>query len=333
MKNALLTVLLGTTDPGSSLYALRLFRKTLIPIIWRMVDSFVWAHLSFETSAVLTVQGWRTRLWPEPHKKPLNVNMMPFRMGRQESLPSELLGYWNLIDCCLREVSPEGREEIGYVSVHETFVLKGGSQRRGGLHIETPGALLDTAIGDSYTIGWGVGERTKHHLVGGELFVVSVVPFQKPFLFGGIFFGSTMSNSCAIWPNVLVVDPHVPGVVGAGGSCEHLREYLGPGARMMNEGELWWMTDRTPHEALPQEKEGWRQFFRLVVGKVTVWYSKHNTPNPLCELPPDVRVIDEDKFANYETQQVEERPVEEKPVEEPAEKTANKFWSRLASKK
>jgi hypothetical protein len=75
-------------------------------------------------------------------------------------------------------------------------------------------------------------------------------------LHGGIFFGSNVSGTCAIWPNKIVVDVDDPGAVGTGGSCEHLRHYLGP-ALEMKAREIWWMTDRTPHEALPQRRGEW----------------------------------------------------------------------------
>jgi hypothetical protein len=104
-----------------------------------------------------------------------------------------------------------------------------------------------------------------------------------------------VAGACVIWPKWIVTDPHDPGVVGAGGSCEHLRDYLGPPVLMEAE-EIYWMTDRTPHEVRPQAHTGWRQFFRLVVGKVTVWHVK-NTANALWPLPPDVRVVHEDEFA------------------------------------
>jgi hypothetical protein len=276
-KSALLTLLMGTCDPKSPLFALRLFRKTLLPIIWRFVDDFVRSHLSAEVSAVSLTKQLRSlpQSWPQPRRVNLNVNMMPFRPHDRESLPERLHPYWQLIASCVSGATDV--EDVAYLSVHESFVAKGASQRRGGLHIETPGAV-QAEFGEMYTVGWGLGER------------------QRNRLHGGIFFGSNVAGSCAIWPKWLVTDPHVPGVVGAGGSCEHLREYLGPSV-LIRAGEVYWMTDRTPHEALAQECEGWRQFFRLVVGRVTVWHSKHNTANPLCPLPLDVRVIDEDKFA------------------------------------
>ena len=34
---------------------------------------------------------------------------------------------------------------------------------------------------------------------------------------------------------------------------------------------------------------------KLVVGPIGVWYSKHNTPNPLG-VQPDVEIVEFDKF-------------------------------------
>lgn len=59
--------------------------------------------------------------------------------------------------------------------------------------------------------------------------------------------------------------------------------------------EMVWMTDRTPHESLPVKQTCYRQFFRLVVGKVGGWFPKHNTPNPLG-VQPDCPIFDVDKF-------------------------------------
>jgi hypothetical protein len=42
------------------------------------------------------------------------------------------------------------------------------------------------------------------------------------------------------------------------------------------------------------EQDGDRQFFRLVVGRISAWYSAHSTANPLVE--PDAPVVHGDKF-------------------------------------
>ncbi|KAI9327833.1 hypothetical protein DFJ73DRAFT_964656 [Zopfochytrium polystomum] len=63
--------------------------------------------------------------------------------------------------------------------------------------------------------------------------------------------------------------------------------------------ELVWLTDRTPHEALPVREKVFRQFFRLVTSKVTVWYAAHSTRNDERGVVPqsDVQIVEGDKFA------------------------------------
>lgn len=69
---------------------------------------------------------------------------------------------------------------------------------------------------------------------------------------GGIYFASSVSDTSVL--HDALVDNTVPGIVDKHGGCEHLRALLGEhrgaplGAR-----ELVWMTDCTPHEALPQK--------------------------------------------------------------------------------
>lgn len=53
---------------------------------------------------------------------------------------------------------------------------------------------------------------------------------------------------------------------------------------------------RTPHESLPLKRAAHRQFFRLVVGKIDVWYARHSTPNPACPVPDDVHISHVSKF-------------------------------------
>ena len=94
------------------------------------------------------------------------------------------------------------------------------------------------------------------------------------------------------------MDSSVPGIVDKGGGCEYLRPWLGKGTKLQA-GELVWMTDRTPHEALPQSTSGNRQFFRLVMPYVNHWYADHSTPNPNVPLPEHVKVIHGNKFEHH----------------------------------
>lgn len=102
---------------------------------------------------------------------------------------------------------------------------------------------------------------------------------------------ASTTRSTRIWDARVIDDS----VIGKGGDIEHLREFL-KGEGVLAEG-LWWMTDATPHEAVPLLLPSKRQFFRLVTSEVSVWYSAHSTPNPTGVKPGrKVAIIDGNKF-------------------------------------
>lgn len=217
--------------------------------------------------------------FPEPNNR--NVNMMPFILGQKESLPEDLRCYYEMIRSCPYVKEENGK--VAYLTVQESFVDTDQSQRRPGLHIESPGFFGDDPNAASFTPGvehpWGMGIfRGADHYEG------------------GIYFASNQTGTCRVW-NALV-DSSVPGIVNRGGECEHLRGWIGKGTEL-EAGELVWMTDRTPHEAIPQTTAGHRQFFRLVMPYVNHWYSNHSTPNPRVSLPETVKVVEGDKFKKY----------------------------------
>ena len=117
---------------------------------------------------------------------------------------------------------------------------------------------------------------------------------------GGIFMMSDVSGTCKAYN--AKVEPHA---IGHLGDVEHLRAHLDAkedakgdplyGPIEFEKNTLYWMTDRTPHESLPVADKTFRRYFRLVTGKVSVWYEKHSTANPLVE--PDAEILTEDKFA------------------------------------
>ena len=104
---------------------------------------------------------------------------------------------------------------------------------------------------------------------------------------------SSLDNTCSVY-DTKVLEP------GPLGDCEHLRTLLGAECNM-KAGELWWMTDRAPHESLPLEEKQYRQYMRLVTGEIDAWYTAHSTPNPLGIVPPpSVAIITHDKFTGFE---------------------------------
>ena len=117
--------------------------------------------------------------------------------------------------------------------------------------------------------------------------------YSKDHYEGGIFMASSVADTSEIWD--ALVDGKVPGIADRQGGCEHLRGLIGQGTKL-EAGELIWMTDCTPHEALPQKESGYRQFFRVVTPCVTHWYADHSTENPEVPLPLNVTVVRGNKF-------------------------------------
>eukprot|EP01040_Poterioochromonas_malhamensis_P004326 gene4326-4638_t len=185
----------------------------------------------------------------------------------------------------LDPTNPKNR--IAYLTVDERPVSEiGQSQRRGGVHVESPGALREKEIADKgkYTPDmcfyhpWGGGTATDEYLVG------------------GIFLASNVSDTTAIW-NTRIHDTFGD-VIGPHGSLERMRSLLGPPAKRLAGGELIWLSDRTPHESLPIEDVSVRrQFFRLVVGEIAFWFADHNTANPTgYAVPESVPIVYGNKF-------------------------------------
>lgn len=193
-----------------------------------------------------------------PKYSNVNVNMLPFIIGDIKSLPGSVMSYADLIERC--GVSTKRSGEVGYLSISESYVAMGESQRRGGLHTEAH--AVD---------GWG----------GGTWGGASSIETGE-----GIYMASNISNSCAVWDSLVYDQKEM-------GDCEHIRDRLGK-PTMLKANQLVWLTDRTPHESLPLKAKGRRQWFRLVSGPISVWYEDHSTPNPLVK--PVAKVIKGNKF-------------------------------------
>ncbi|KAI9358306.1 hypothetical protein DFJ73DRAFT_957778 [Zopfochytrium polystomum] len=253
--------------------------------------------------------------------EPFHVNMLPVVMGRAGSLPLKCKRYSSMINACLARC-PGEKFKVGYLTIHEGFVEPGETQRRPGLHVETP-SCYQMSEGEGGVRG---GQPKIIHVAWGGGTIESTRQ-----IVGGVFQASNTPNSSRAWDCVLR-DP--AGIAGPHGDIEHLRHLLdrGPpkraatgdlfpwmngrnfrpyggsagarrgGPRMLEAKTMTWMTDRTPHESVAVAHGGgrvFRQYFRLVTSRVTVWYVAHSTRNDECEVRPPARVmvVAEDKFA------------------------------------
>lgn len=197
-----------------------------------------------------------------PKAQNINVNMMPFIMGDIKSIPPEYRQYSRIINNCLRDANSEEYGKVGYLTISESLVKAGHSHRRAGIHTESPHKCY--AWGND----WGGGINN-----------------------GGIYMVSNVNNSCKAWDFEINED-----MIGHLGSCENMtmpedKEHI------FEKDQLMWLTDRTPHESMILLKDTYRQFFRLVMSNVSIWYSRHSTSNRLGIKPPnEVMIIDESKF-------------------------------------
>ena len=106
---------------------------------------------------------------------------------------------------------------------------------------------------------------------------------------------SSVPNSCRAW-NCGVSQE----AIGHLGDIEHMRSFLPGEGEVLEPGQLYWITDRTPHESLPLKERTYRQFFRIVTSDVSLWYRDHSTANPLGVVPdPDItKIVAGNKFSD-----------------------------------
>jgi len=218
-----------------------------------------------------------------PKPRDIQINMMPFVLGDKASIPKSYQQYWPMICQCLKNMDqsavrqgPEGffvrsdrpsMKKIGYLTIHESWCEEGKSQRRGGLHTDSnpPGNLEPASLYKNYHWGGGCTTTMKN----------------------GIYMANNVESSCRIWPNLLKDPGSVQGMFG---NLEHLRPLLSPSS-MMKPNTLYWLTDCTPHEGLPLKRRTYRQFFRLVSSKLSIWFDCSSTKNPLGFVPPETTYV------------------------------------------
>ncbi|KAF0729539.1 hypothetical protein Ae201684P_001239 [Aphanomyces euteiches] len=281
-------VILGCYDPSSSLSCLRGKCELLEVILAKVIQAWE-AHIDIDTRGMMRLRPRRhssrqhipgrlpkPAIFPEPwnEEETFHVNMMPIIMGDSTSLPPSCQRYSTIIQACLDTNSGDEIGQVGYLTIHEGIVEAGTSQRRGGLHIEAGGGGRHFRMAEDFY--WGAGRFEQHRI------------------YGGIYMASTVARSCRVY-DVTIKKAHE--VTGHLGDIEHLRGVLNKSdcCQFYPAKELFWITDRTPHESLPLETTQYRQYFRLVTSKVSYWFADHSTPNPLG-IQPAAEIVHGSKF-------------------------------------
>lgn len=272
------TFVLGLYDHDSPLSILRGYEACLVKI-FEYIDEWYRDHVTTDSTAYRMFE--RPVLFPR--STGLNINMMPVKSSRYgnfwKTLPEFCFQYNDLLVACMMEYGcDDWQNQTIYVTINEGVVEQGTTQRRGGLHIERP---CRPALGNITTPGdddypmqrFGLGEWC----------------IDRPK--NGIVMVSNVDETCQVWP-CLIKNSHE--VTDKHGGIENMRRDIGE-STLLKANQLCWFTDITPHESVAMKKTQHRSFFRVVVGPMSEWHSKHCTANPDGTLP-DCTIVDDDKF-------------------------------------
>lgn len=155
----------------------------------------------------------------------LCINMMPFLLQNEESLPACCRPYWPLIQLCAER---QTTSTVAYLTIDERPAAAGKSQRRGGLHIESPGFLPVVSGIKSQASSMGdiaSGYQESRFVPGVEHNWGQGVMSRDETVEGGVFMASSVAGTTAVWN--CNVSNEGGGVVGKLGNIERLRPVLG----------------------------------------------------------------------------------------------------------
>lgn len=212
-----------------------------------------------------------------PAPKGLHCNMLPFISHLDHTIPPEYHAYFPVIDM-VRFLAGVGEHEgeVWYLTIHEGEVSENAAEEASPIHTE--GMMVSRACCTEVMRWhkWGCGRGA---------------------FSGGMYQVSSISDSSRMW-NVQI-PWYTTSILGNGSNLDYLRGVLDEAAEAVvpRANEMYWMTDFTPHQALPLKQGANRQYFRLVTGKISGWWKEHSTANrygvqPDCQIFEDCKVKD-----------------------------------------
>jgi hypothetical protein len=188
----------------------------------------------------------------------LKCTMMPFIQGDSSSLPDIFKSYSKIINENYLE-----KGEIGFLTIHESFVEAGKSQRgynsKGitrNVHIEVGRKNSENRWGGSGGSSWG--GRGKTILEDNTMVLIA----------------NSISDTCKYW-NTLELSETKDGDLS-----DYIEKYPENTGQLLKSGEVAKISIFTPHECIPQKESNYRQFFRIV-GKGVQGREDYFTINPL----------------------------------------------------
>ena len=189
----------------------------------------------------------------------VKCNMMPFIQGDASSLPDAYKPYAKIINENYLE-----KGEIGLLTIHESFV-EGGKSQRGY-----------NSMGINRNVHIEVGRHEKLNCWGGSGGGSSWGGKYKTLLDDEtmVLIANSISDTCRIW------DAKEMAFTKDGDLSAYIDKYPAETGILLKAGEVAKISIFTPHEAINQTQSGKRQFFRIV-GKGVKGREDYFTINPL----------------------------------------------------
>jgi hypothetical protein len=215
----------------------------------------------------------------------LRIQMMPVLFHNLEVLPEFLKKYKPLLGKLFDVMGAD--EGVGFLTIDESFVAKGKTHRRPGIHMDHNRPLFSSSAwypgcgGEPAPSGWWPGKCNHSQMRGGMILV------------------SNQSACCQAWDQDFFGNPNEEG------DCINLSPQLIESRRVLFEKDtVYWMTGLTVHESLPAKEDMARQLVRLDCPSSGDWYSEY-TPNPKGILPQGKIVQGrQSSFINYLPQSI-----------------------------
>lgn len=190
----------------------------------------------------------------------LKCNMMPFIQGNVSSLPKIYEPYFPILEKTFLE-----KGEIGFLTIDESFVKAGKSQR--GYNSTSIKRNVHIEVGRVEKINqWGSSWGGKSNTLLEDTTMVLIA--------------NSVSNTCRTW-NTKEMSYTKDGDLSA-----YIDKYPEHTGTLLKSGELAKISIFTPHECISQNHSSNRQFFRIV-GKGVKGREDYFTVNPLIKMFED----------------------------------------------
>jgi hypothetical protein len=191
----------------------------------------------------------------------VKCTMMPYIQGDASSLPDAYKPYAKIINDNYLE-----KGEIGLLTIHESFVEDGKSQR--GYNSK----------GINRNVHIEVGRREKMNCWGGSGGGSSWGGKYKTLLEDEtmVLIANSISDTCIVW------DVKETRFTQDGDLSAYIDNYPTETGILLKSGEIAKLSIFTPHECVNQTQSGKRQFFRIV-GKGVYGREDYFTINPLIK--------------------------------------------------